>query len=264
MPPPVAEPAPLLVPSSIAEAELALEIQARRELEDKVAMLKAKLEEKRQEEQRRQSVGGFLAGRAQSSARSKEATQAAGGAETFLAAPAASASSGSTETFRQVSGGVSRLKSPAEIAREDSGKLYMLGLEEVKRFLGNRGLGGEQSGANLDLPSIMTYLQAIFHGHLPQSQMGHRACREIATVGSCLDALAAGDLPHLGDLLMQRFKKLELEAQEGDERAGETLELLPSRAVGLAGQQELEAAQAEEIRLAKVHNARRGRRGEPY
>ena len=77
-----------------------------------------------------------------------------------------------------------------------------------------------------------------------------------------MDALAKGDLPHLGDLLMQRFKKLELEALEGDEHAGETLELLPSRAVGLAGQQELEAAQAEEIRLAKLHRAREGR--SPY
>ena len=58
---------------------------------------------------------------------------------------------------------------------------------------------------------------------------------------------------------MQRFKKLELEALEGDEQAGETLELLPQRFVGLAGQQELEAAQAEESKLSKLQQTRRGR-----
>ena len=198
--------------------------------------------------------------RAQALAAAKEAAQTA----TSGAAGSSGGSGSSGDLFRQVSGGVSRLKSPAEIAREDSGKLYLLGLEEVKRFLGNRGLAGESGSGAVDVPSIMTYLQAVFHGHLPQSQIGHRACREIATIGSCLDALSAGDLPRLGDLLMQRFKKLEIEAQEGDERAGETLELLPARAVGLAGQEELEAAQAEEVRQAKVQTARSRKRVEPY
>ena len=96
-------------------------------------------------------------------------------------------------------------------------------------------------------------------------------------MGTCLRALSGGGkpenstlqapawthsqrvTPHLGDLLMQRFKKLELEALEGDEQAGDTLELLPQRFVGLAGRLELETAQAEEIRLSKRHHARRGR-----
>jgi len=127
----------------------------------------------------------------------------------------------------------------------------------VSKFLGERlGEGGAPAA---EAPSIVTYLQAIFHGHIPQGQMGHRATRELSTVGHCLDSLARGDLPHLGDLLMQRFKKLEVEAIEGHERAGETLELLPMRPIGLASQQELEAAQAEEIRLSKLNQARRGR-----
>ena len=134
-----------------------------------------------------------------------------------------------------------------------------MGLEEVGKFIGTR-LGETPDGdVAAQAPSIVTYLQAIFHGHVPQSTLGRRQTRELHTAGACLDALAKGDLPHWGDLLMQRFKKLELEALEGDEQAGETLELLPQRFVGLAGQQELEAAQAEEIRLSKLHQARRGR-----
>ena len=43
------------------------------------------------------------------------------------------------------------------------------------------------------------------------------------------------------------------------DRLCESLELLPTPFVGLAGQQELEAGQAEEIRRAKVEQARRGR-----
>ena len=93
--------------------------------------------------------------------------------------------------------------------------------------------------------------------------MSRRAVREISTVSHCLDALANGDLPHLADLLMQRFKKLEVEAIEGSENAGETLEVIPARSVGLANQQELEAAQAEEIRLAKLKQARRGGAAHP-
>ena len=68
---------------------------------------------------------------------------------------------------------------------------------------------------------------------------------EVCFAGACLDALSLGDLPHLGDLLMHRVKKLEVEALESNERAAETLAMLPSRPVGLAGQQELKAAQAE-------------------
>jgi hypothetical protein len=165
---------------------------------------------------------------------------------------------GSGEVFRQTARGVSRLKSPAELAREDPGRLYSLGLDEVTKFLGSRL--GDGAGAG-EAPSVVTYLQAIFHGHLPQSQVGHRAARELATIGACLDSLSKGDLPHLGDLLMQRFKKLEMEALEGHETAGEALELLPGRPVGLAGQQELESAQAEEMRLARLGQVRRGRGG---
>ena len=165
----------------------------------------------------------------------------------------------SSELFRHVAGGVSRLKSPAEISREESGKLYSLGLDEVKKFLGNRLGSADDDESGGEAPSVITYLQAIFHGHVPQSSLGRRQTREMQTMGICLDALARGDLPYLADLLMQRFKKLELEALEGYEEAGESLELLPSRFVGLAGQQELEAGQAEEIRRAKLDQARRGK-----
>ena len=225
-------------------AEAVTDATARAELEAKVAMLKAKLAEKKS------TFSSKLAARAQAFARGGRVAQEAEPSEA-----GASSSAKQEEAFRHVSGGVSRLKSPAEVAREVPGQLYELGLGEVIKFIGNR-LGNE--AMEDEAPSIMTYLQAIFHGHLPQGQVGHRTSREMATIGACLDALAKGDLPHLGDVLMQRFKKLEVEAMEGDERAGETLELLPSRPVGLAGQQELEAAQAEEIRRSKVRQARKG------
>jgi hypothetical protein len=220
----------------------------RAELEAKVAFLRGKLAEKRS------SMASKMAARAQAFAAEKTAAAS----EHLEEAWAEGEASGSGDVFRHTAGGVSRLRSPTELAREDPGKLYSLGLEEVTKFLGNRLGDGAASG---EAPSVVTYLQAIFHGYLPQNQLGHRATRELATVGACLDSLSKGDLPHLGDLLMQRFKKLEVEALEGHEKAGETLELLPGRPIGLAGQQELESAQAEEIRVAKVSQVRRGRTG---
>lgn len=222
----------------------------RAELEAKVAFLKGKLAEKRS------SMAMKMASQAQTFAAQKVASAAGSMDEDW----AEGVANGSSEIFRHTAGGVSRLKSPSELAREDPGRLYSLGLEEVTKFLGNR-LGDGSGGS--EAPSVVTYLQAIFHGHLPQNQVGHRATRELATIGACLDSLSKGDLPHLGDLLMQRFKKLEVEALEGHDKAGETLELLPGRPIGLAGQQELEAAQAEEIRVAKLGQARRGRGGSP-
>jgi hypothetical protein len=223
-----------------------------KELEDKVAFLRQRLAEKKA------GIGARLADQAQDF---MNLTKARGSASTVTAweneAAQPGITTGSGELFRQTAGGVSRLRAPTEVGRDSPGVLYELGLEEVSKFIGNR-MGDGMSSA-FEAPSIVTYLQAIFHGHLPQGQLGHRATRELSTIGHCLDALAKGDLPHLGDLLMQRFKKLEVEALEGHERAGETLELLPLRAVGLASQQELEAAQAEEIRQGKLVQARRGR-----
>ena len=225
---------------------------SRDELRAKVEMLKRRLEEKR-----KMTVAESLLDRAQKFTGGK-LVRAAPSQPSASDQPQAGASS-STEIFRQVSGGVSRLKSPGEVAREDSGRLYSLGLDEVKKFLGDRLGQGDDDSLVGNIPSIITYLQAIFHGHVPQSSLGRRQTREMQTAALCLDALSRGDLPFLGDLLMQRFKKLELEALEGHEQAGESLELLPTRFVGLAGQQELEAGQAEEIRRAKVEQARRGR-----
>ena len=45
----------------------------------------------------------------------------------------------------------------------------------------------------------------MLHGAHPHASMSLRNSRELLTVAECLDALLAGDLPHLGDLLMQRF-----------------------------------------------------------
>ena len=236
VPPPPSESGPRLMSITAAEAKLAFENQARGERDGKVTMPKTRLEEKQQEEQMQQSVGRFLASRAHPSAHSKEAGRSAVSGEAVLGVSAAATASRSTEVLRQVSGGVSRLKSPAEIAREDSGKRYMLGVEEVNRFLGDRGLAGDQNNEALNTSGIMTHSQIILRGRLPQSQMAHRPCSEIATAESCLDALAAGDLPHMRDLLRQRFRKLEVEAEEGKEQAREALELHSARAVSLAGQ----------------------------
>ena len=56
--------------------------------------------------------------------------------------------------------------------------------------------------------------------------MSPRNSREMRTIAECFDALLAGDLPQLGDLLVQRLKALQLATVEGNRSLAQHMELV--------------------------------------
>ena len=77
------------------------------------------------------------------------------------------------------------------------------------------GAGGD--GNNDELASVvLQYLNGVFHGAHPQSSLSLRNSRELRTIAKCIDALLAGGLPHLVDLLMQRLKAVQTAVVEGN------------------------------------------------
>ena len=63
-------------------------------------------------------------------------------------------------------------------------------------------------------------------------------------MAECLDALNDGKLGALGDILMQRFKALEVATKDGHWDVARQLEVVPCTDVGLAEQSEVRDAVA--------------------
>eukprot|EP00973_Karenia_brevis_P034542 4764885-Karenia_brevis.AAC.1 len=106
------------------------------------------------------------------------------------------------------------------------GRLYELGLEEVKKFLeACEGAAGEHQAAKM-----MTYLTAVLQGRFSAEKIGARSAHELKTLALAQDALGNGRLPQVADLLMQRFKGIELIIEDGTSSLANHVELAPSRA----------------------------------
>jgi hypothetical protein len=133
------------------------------------------------------------------------------------------------------------------------GRLYEQGLREIQRFLGCR-VGPEAVGT---AALMVSYLTAIFHGRYPPEKVGIRTSRELRTLAEALEALSRGDLPSLADLLMQRFKALEVSVQDGSWATAQRLELLPAKDVGLASAEEQRAAARSELLHLKLEEAKK-------
>ena len=97
------------------------------------------------------------------------------------------------------------------LAAEQPGALMESGLTEISKLLGEREGGATSTPASEGaIPArVLAYLTSVFHGRHPPSEVGLRTSKEMRTLARALDALAAGQLPQVGDLLMQRFKALE-------------------------------------------------------
>ena len=108
---------------------------------------------------------------------------------------------------------------------EQPGCLYEKGLEELSRFLSTRVGAGPDSA---DAQSFLTYLTAVFFGQHPPKELGVKTTAELRTLASCLDSLGRGDLPALGDMLIQRFKALETSIVDNSWSVARRLELVPS------------------------------------
>ena len=83
----------------------------------------------------------------------------------------------------------------------------------MTRFLGQRA--GEGAAFDTQLPArTLSHLVSIFHGRHPPEQVGVRSGREMRMLALAIDALLEGRPPQVGDILMQRFKALEMSVAE--------------------------------------------------
>ena len=107
---------------------------------------------------------------------------------------------------------------------------------------------------------------SVFHGAHPQSSMSLRSSRELRTIAECIDALLAGDLPHSGDLLIQRLRAGQTEVVEVNWNLAQHLELIPTTGSNAVTQSELRAAQRthlDQMRQQVVRVAGKGPSGRP-
>ena len=116
------------------------------------------------------------------------------------------------------------------------------GLRQIKKFLAQRG-GADEGGSDELATGVLQYLTSVFHGAHPQSSMSLRNSRELRTAAECIDALLAGDLPHLGDMLMQRLQAVQTAVVEGNRNLAQHLEPIPATGSNVVTPAELRAAQ---------------------
>eukprot|EP00438_Fugacium_kawagutii_P012071 Skav210675 [mRNA] locus=scaffold5572:31742:33130:- [translate_table: standard] len=160
-----------------------------------------------------------------------------------------SRSSGSDAGFRLPStGGEDGLW---RLSQKSPGKLLKSGMLELSRYLATRaGEGGEEtSWAD---HRVMAYVTQVVLTQHPPSQIGVRNHREVVTLGQALDLLLLGDLPRLGDLLMQRLKAVETALAEGSWQAARHQELIPPAAASLTTEAERKRAAKTELNALKL------------
>ena len=83
--------------------------------------------------------------------------------------------------------------------------------------------------------------------------------RELETLAASLQHLACGEVSRLGDLLVQRFKSLEL-GLAGNEAAASVAQLVTAHQGGLTNHQDLSLAQKwqkDQLKLAEQRRASR-------
>ena len=142
-----------------------------------------------------------------------------------------------------------------QVARAQPGFLYDLGLTEMDRYISARsGASGTESAAQ-DSRQAVNFLLSIFHGTHPPEKVGVRNCRELRTLAEAIDGLTRGDLPAVGDLLMQRFKALTESVNDGSWSVARRLEVIPDTRVSLASLDERRSAAKSELLNSRLDDA---------
>ena len=116
------------------------------------------------------------------------------------------------------------------LAQAQPGALYDAAMKAIARVMGLR----EGADGTSLRPKVVGYLTAVIFGHHPMSGLRPAMVRELQTLATSLDLLEAGNLPELADVLMQRFKALELSLSDGSWQVASELELVGEARPALA------------------------------
>ncbi len=133
------------------------------------------------------------------------------------------------------------------------GALFAAGLQEISRFLGERE--GAEAGSEGTSARVLAYLNSIFHGKHSVAEVGPRTAKEMRTLALAMDSLQKGELPVVADILMQRFKALELAHGERSWVVASNLELAGDQD-GLASHEERHQAARHAMLQKKLLDAR--------
>ena len=127
-------------------------------------------------------------------------------------------------------------------------------MEELTRNIGV--LEGADAQALAALPAkTVHYLTSVFQSRHPN--LDQHTSRELRTLAEAIDSLVKGNLPHVGDLLMQRFKSLEMQANHGTDAMAKGLEVINTSAAGLTSLEEQNLAAARELAELKLTPSRK-------
>ena len=108
---------------------------------------------------------------------------------------------------------------------------------------------------------MVPYLHTIFHGRYTEKDCGPRDSSEMRLLAECIDALMGGELPQLGDLLMQRFKALQSHVINGDWAQANQLEVGTKMPIELTTLEEKTAASRQMLLEYKVEEMRKKAKG---
>ena len=151
------------------------------------------------------------------------------------------------------------MNSILEVAHRRPGLLLGEGLQAMSRFVSNQqpGAGGPEKLSGHAVRYLTTALQAS--GRSPLSVRGER---EMRTVAHAIDALTEGRLAEAGDVLMQRFKAVEMAETDQSWAVAQRMELIPRRDISSVSSAERAAAVHAELaerRLAGYTDRNRSR-----
>ena len=73
----------------------------------------------------------------------------------------------------------------------------------------------DEASADSLAPLMVTYFRSVWSAAHPASEIGQRNNNELEMLAIVIDKLLAGDMAGVGDMLMQRFRSVQLAAQYG-------------------------------------------------
>lgn len=118
----------------------------------------------------------------------------------------------------------SKRKRYKRIAERSPGQLMMHTLDDMEETLGAKF--GDSRSKDAMNPIVTRYLLSVISPALG-AKISKSALREMRTIALSMDLILKGRAESAGDVLLQRFKSLCMQARDGSEKFGPQIELLP-------------------------------------
>ena len=101
---------------------------------------------------------------------------------------------------------------------------------------------------------FLTYLTSIFYATNSPGSVGEAACTKLRTLADALDALLRGEVAGAvaGDILVQRFKAVELISQGGSVTLARQHQLISRRPVGFISEAESALTARQEFQRGRL------------